>query len=657
MKINILDSKVFNRISAGEVVEKPASIVKEMVENSIDAGASVIAVEIVGGGKKKIVVSDNGIGIEKEDIRNAFLPHATSKIKNVEDLDNIMTLGFRGEALASIASVCHVFLSSRAEGCDVGYCINVDGGTFGDIREIARNQGTTIEVNDLFYNTPVRAKFLRKDKSEEGEITHLMQKFMLAHPEISFSYIVDGKQIYNTISTELSDIIYTIYGREVYDNLIKIDYEEGDLKLQGYVVSPKLSKPNRTYQTLFVNHRYVENYLISTCIQGVYEPFLMKGKFPIYILDLIIRSDSVDVNVHPTKKEVKFENPNAIFGFIRRAIDNALAGSNHIANLGYFEEEYEGNPINNLFNHVEVAKIEPLSATEGSSYKSKLDNPELMTKNIVEKVDEYIEKAEESPLKKENELKTSFDDDCIVEKEVESTLPDFGKISLGERRSEVESRFFFDQSKERHSFSEFKKEQTNQKIFQESLKEEIKIIGTIFDTYVLFELKDNLYLVDQHAAHERQLYDKLVNRVDNEAVLKQNLLIPYEIKVNERERENILNILPSLRDLGFEITEVPYGFEIIAVPLVLEGLNIKAFVESILTESLAFDKKASDIIKERLAQNACKHAIKAGDVISNAQLADLVEQMKKGVLLCPHGRPIMLEITKKDIEKLFKRIV
>lgn len=636
MKINILDAKVFNRISAGEVVERPASVVKEMVENSIDAGATVISVEIVGGGKKKIIVSDNGSGIDKEDIRSAFLPHATSKIKNVDDLDNIMTLGFRGEALASIASVSHVYLSSRTKESEVGYSISVDGGSFGEIKEVARNNGTTIEVSDLFYNTPVRAKFLRKDKSEEGEITHLMQKFMLAHPEIAFSYIVDGKQVYNTISTELSDIIYTIYGREVYDNLIEVSYKEADLKLKGFVVAPKLSKPNRTYQTLFVNQRYVENYLISSCIQGVYEPFLMKGRFPIYVLDLVVATDSVDVNVHPTKKEVKFENPNAIFGFIRRAIDNALAGSDHVAKVDLFDA-YEGNPNNMTFDHVEIAKIEPLSQTEGSSYRTKIDNQELMSKSPIE-TDKEIEIKETSISK--------------------SNMPDFGSISLGTVTNEQrDSRFYFDQIQEKHSFEEFKREKSSQKLFQASLKDEIKILGTLFNTYIVFELQDCAYLVDQHAAHERQLYDKLLNRIDNESVVKQNLLIPYDFNVNERERESLKNILPSLCALGFEIVEKDGSFQILSIPLVLEGISLKDFVESILIDAPIFDKKASEIIKERLAQNACKHAIKAGDQMSASSLADLVQQMKTGVLLCPHGRPIMVEVTKKSLEKLFKRIV
>lgn len=636
MKINLLDSKVYNRISAGEVVEKPASVVKEMVENSIDAGATKITVEITGGGIKKIIISDDGCGIDKEDVKLAFMPHATSKISKVEDLDNILSLGFRGEALASIASVCHVFMSSRTEGSDTGYCISIDGGEFSEVKEIARNKGTTLEVSDLFYNTPVRAKFLRKEKTEEGEITHLIQKFMLAHPEISFTYIVDGKQIYNTISGELSDIIYTIYGREIYDNLIKIDYSEDELSLKGYIVSPKLSKPNRTYQTLFVNNRYVENYLISTCIQGVYEPFLMKGKFPIYILNILLPADCVDVNVHPTKKEVKFERPNEIFGFIRRALDEALAGSDRIATLDIFDEE--PNEIVSRFNHVEVSRIEPLSPTQGSSYRRSTDT-ELMKQSLESIMSRTVsgEKVDESNFKP-------------------NIYPDFSSISLNKPEKSNSANLFFDQSEEKFTFDQYKHE-NREKLFKQSLKDELKVIGTIFNTYIAVEHENSVYLIDQHAAHERQLFDKLVKGTESQAVVKQSLLIPYSFEVNEKERELIDNAKITLEELGFEIRAHENTFTIHTIPMVLQDINLQEFINSILTQSIAWYKKSSDIIKDKLAQSACKHAIKGGDVISKETIVDLVDNMKKGILLCPHGRPIMVEITKKDLEKLFKRIV
>lgn len=635
MKINVLDPKVFNRISAGEVVEKPASIVKELIENSIDAGADTISVEIEGGGINKIVVSDNGCGIEKDDLVTAFLPHATSKIKDVEDLNSIETLGFRGEALASIASVCHITLTSKTENEDVGYMISVDGGVFSQVKEISRNKGTTLDVRDLFYNTPVRAKFLRKPKTEEGEVTHLIQKYMLAHPEIAFSYIVDGRQVYNTMSTKLDDIIYTIYGREVYDNLVKVDYFEGEIGLKGYIASPKLTKPNRTYQTLFVNNRYVENMLVSQSIQGVFEPFLMKGKFPIYVLNLVIPAGSVDVNIHPTKKEVKFESPSFIFGFVHRAIENALAGVDHVATLNLYDED-PGEVLTQGFNSVEVSKLEPLSQTEGSSFRERRDNPELISISVEEIVE-----------KKENK---------VEEVKVETNLPDFDKISLDKRAEEKKTGFFFDQDEKRFSYADFKRE-SREKLFKSSIKDDIKVIGAVFNTYIAVELDESLYLIDQHAAHERQLYDKLVSRVDGQDVVKQTLLIPYEFNVNDKECEIVENAMPVLKELGFDIFENGNSFKISAIPLVLDGINLKSFVDDILSNGISWNKSSSEILKSRLAQNACKHAIKGGDSLPKDYLTDLVEQMKNGELLCPHGRPIMVEVTKKDFEKLFKRIV
>ena len=622
MAINILDPKVYNRISAGEVVEKPASIVKEVVENSIDAGADVIRIEITGGGIKSIVVSDNGSGILKEDLKKAFIPHATSKIKDVEDLNKILTLGFRGEALASIASVCHVTLSSRTLDAETGYTISVDGGDFSEIKEIARNKGTTIEISDLFYNTPARAKFLRREKQEEGEITHIVQKFMLAHPEISFLYIVDGKQVYNTLGSDLPEIIYTIYGKEIYDNLIKIDHTEGDMTLRGFVVSPKVSKPNRTYQTLFVNSRYVENYMISSAVSGVYQPFLMKGKFPIYVLNLIVPEDSVDVNVHPSKREVKFETPNKIFGFVIRAIEKAVAGADHIATLDDYQEDFVAPKTE--FNHIEISKLEPLSQTEGSSFRKSLDNPEYIGKPVeVSKVD----------------------------------VSEISSIVLDKEEIKKTSNFFFDQSEEKYTFDDHLNSKTPEKLFKESLKDQIKVKGVIFSTYIAVEFEDDLYLVDQHAAHERQLYDKLVSRVEKSEVVKQSLLMPFETKLNNKETEILNSSLGLLNDLGFEVCQKDDKLIISAIPLVLDGINLQDFVQDVLSDQEVFNKKSSEIIKDRLAQNACKHAIKAGDNLPLEDLADLIEKMKKGLLLCPHGRPVMVKITKKDLEKLFKRIV
>lgn len=641
MKIKLLDSMVFNRIAAGEVVEKPASIVKELVENSIDAKATVISIEIEDGGKKKIVISDNGQGIEKDDLNNAFMPHATSKISKVEDLDTIHTLGFRGEALASIASVCHIYASSKTENDEVGHSIRIDGGLFSEVNEVARNKGTTIEASDLFYNAPVRAKFLRRSKIEESEITHLLEKFMLAHPEISFLYVVDGKQIYNTISSELSDIIYTIYGKEVYDNLIKIDAEEDGMRLSGFIISPKYSKVNRTNQTLFVNGRYVENYLVSSAVQGAFEPFLMKGRFPIYILSLTMPSDTVDVNIHPTKREVKFENPNRVFGFVRRQIENGLIMANHIANFEVrvnsianetLESDTRAPENTQSFAHVPVADIEPLPSKEGISYS---DNDP----------DEKI-----AYPKREVEIET---------KTVKQPLPDFMNITIEKTVpvNKIGGRIFFDQTESVHASEIEAGKMLENKFLTASVKDEMKILGTLFATYIVVEYADKAYFIDQHAAHERTLYDKLCKQVENSEVLKQPLLFPFELKTTEKERIKLIETVPVLEKLGFNLKESKLGFEISAVPLILSGIDLSKFFESVLADESIFDKSTSQIMKERLSQYACKHAIKAGDHISNDEIAYLIDAMRKGVLLCPHGRPIVLELEKRDFEKMFKRVL
>lgn len=641
MKIKLLDSMVFNRIAAGEVVEKPASIVKELVENSIDAKATVISIEIEDGGKKKIVISDNGQGIEKDDLNNAFMPHATSKISKVEDLDTIHTLGFRGEALASIASVCHIYASSKTENDEVGHSIRIDGGLFSEVNEVARNKGTTIEASDLFYNAPVRAKFLRRSKIEESEITHLVEKFMLAHPEISFLYVVDGKQIYNTISSELSDIIYTIYGKEVYDNLIKIDAEEDGMRLSGFIISPKYSKVNRTNQILFVNGRYVENYLVSSAVQGAFEPFLMKGRFPIYILSLTMPSDTVDVNIHPTKREVKFENPNRVFGFVRRQIENGLILANHIANFevrvnGIKNETLESDtraPENTeSFAHVPVADIEPLPSKEGMSYRDNGPDEKIIYP------------------KREVEIET---------KTVQQPLPDFMNITIEKTVpvNKIGGRIFFDQTESVHASEIEEGKMLENKFLTASVKDEMKILGTLFATYIVVEYADKAYFIDQHAAHERTLYDKLCKQVENSEVLKQPLLFPFELKTTEKERIKLIETVPVLEKLGFNLKESKLGFEISAVPLILSGIDLSKFFESVLSDESIFDKSTSQIMKERLSQYACKHAIKAGDHISNDEIAYLIDAMRKGVLLCPHGRPIVLELEKRDFEKMFKRVL
>ncbi|MEG1500238.1 MAG: DNA mismatch repair endonuclease MutL, partial [Clostridia bacterium] len=340
-KINILSSEIFNRIAAGEVVERPASIVKELVENSIDAGANVISIEIAQGGIKKIKVSDNGCGIYSDDIKSAFLPHATSKIENLCDLESIKTLGFRGEALSSIASIAQVEMISKTKDSCVGTKIEVSGGEISDLTEVAMTYGTTITVNNIFFNVPARAKFIKKPKSEESEITNYVTRLILANPEIQFKYIVDNEtKIDYQSGSGLVHAIEILYGREIAKNLIPVQFENNDgIKLFGYVGRPEIAKSNRTYQTLIINGRYIINYMISAAIANAFSDYLMKGKFPFYVLNLEIPFEQVDINVHPSKLEAKFENSNAIFNLFSSVIFKALEKINYTKEIENFVNE------------------------------------------------------------------------------------------------------------------------------------------------------------------------------------------------------------------------------------------------------------------------------------------------------------------------------
>ena len=653
MKINVLSPKIYNRISAGEVVEKPASIVKELVENSLDAGATKIKVEIFDGGIKEIVVSDNGSGIEKDDLPLAFLPHATSKINDVDDLDSIMTLGFRGEALASIASVSMVKLSTKTENSETGYLIEASGGEIGKIKEVARTKGTTISCSNLFYNTPARAKFLRKPKTEEGEITHLIEKFMLSRPEVSFEYIVDDRCVYNNATNKLEDIIYLIYGREVYDNLLKLDYKVEGVEVEGFISSPKLSRPNRSWQTLFVNGRYVENYQVSACIQGAYTSFLMKGRFPIYVINLKIPFDRVDVNVHPNKKEVKFEENSKVFMAIRKAVEDALVGTNLIADFEFtdrdekawskFSIENESEPVRTSFNATQKTNIEPLSRDEGASYIIKKDTSD------------------------ENEL---VDYNDLQKKDIEIiNMPQFSNIKSDERKKNKPGGYiFFDQKEERllretvvnpvnQVKEEEHKEALRETFLEADVKEEIKIVGVVFKTYIITEYGDSIYIIDQHAMHERQLYEKIKKEVENKSVIKQDLLVPYEFNLTPLDADKFASSLKNLNEIGFDVTYDGHIFTIKSVPYLLSSINLSKFVDEIIGDETIGDKKASSFINEKLCQHACKHAIRAGDTVTKEEIAYLIEEMKKSVLLCPHGRPIVVKMTRKELEKMFKRVL
>ncbi|MDD4110995.1 MAG: DNA mismatch repair endonuclease MutL [Clostridia bacterium] len=638
MGINILSSEIYNKISAGEVVERPASVVKELVENSIDGGATKIIVEIANGGIAKISVRDNGVGIEPEDVEKAFLPHATSKIAKEEDLSIIASLGFRGEALASIAAISNVEMISKTDNYDFGVCIRISGGNILEKKELGAERGTKVEVNDLFFNTPARLKFLKKPKSEEGEITNLISKLILANPNLSIRYIVDEKIIYNTFGNGLAEALYIIYGKETYDNLLEVNYTSGDISLNGYIARPTYCKPNRTYQTLFVNNRLVTNYMISSAVQDAVDGFIMKGKFPLFALNLTVPYASVDVNVHPSKQEVKFENSNKIYGIVNSAIYKTVSSTNFIqSGENVIKGENENKEVN-------LESLQKLENKEGFSFSNLIKNTDDEKNNLNLKQDnstiskiiyeKYLKNTEK--IEKNNEI-LEKNENLLQEVDISS------ENNYIKNDFKIENKIInYNQNKIEEVFDKF------------------KIVGVIFNTYILIEKDDLFFIIDQHAAHERQLYDKIMLEMNSNEISTQTMLAPFLLHVNNKEKDFILENINSLINFGIDITEFGENtFKISAVPYLLSDINLKNFFDSILKDINSLMKKPIAFINETFTRKACRAAVKGGDKLSENEIAILLDGFVKNnnVLLCPHGRPIVVKFSRTDIEKWFKRIV
>lgn len=650
-KINILDKEVYNKIAAGEVVEKPASVVKELIENSIDAGATNISIEILDGGISKIKVIDNGCGIEKDDFPKVFLAHATSKVKSVEDLSNIGTLGFRGEALSSIASVSKVTMASKTEG-DIGYQIKVTGGELGEIEPIGATNGTYMQVEDLFFNIPARKKFLRKPKLEENDITNLISRLIMANPNISFKYTADNKIIFQSFGNGLYDAIYAIYGKSIVDNIFEFEFAKGDFEFSGYLCKPTFSKPNRTYQTLIINGRYVINQTISTAIYKAYENFIMKGTFPFFVINLKIPLDKVDVNVHPNKLDVKFEDNNRIFGLVYSNILDILYNINNTKSIVSDEDNFEEN--------VDKSKLNNLSDI-GSEYKNTFNEKVVNTNSFSKNSDENDDfgKTPDSSEIKEVDLSNNIEYEINKNQTYTNTSNlkfDF-QLSSPKISSEFENNIPIDLEPEENNNNI--KEITQDKINFDDY--DFKFIGTLFDTYILIEKNNNLLLIDQHAGHERILFDKFSKELENKQVALQSLLIPIILETNYVESNFIEENLDVLKTLGFEISIFgENSFKVETVPLLLNNINVEEFFDNILKDidnKLIFSK--NDTIRDYIAKSACKSAVKGKDKLSNNEIEYLLNQINKDgqVLLCPHGRPIVVSISEKEIEKWFKRIV
>ena len=623
MKINLLDSSVYNRIAAGEVVQQPSSVVKELLENSIDSGASEITIEISEGGIREIRIKDNGCGIAKDDIKNAFLPHATSKVKDIDDLDSISTLGFRGEALSSIASVSIVEARSKQAEDLVGSQIFVRGGDFSDVFECACTNGTDILVQNLFFNTPARAKFLKKPHQEESEVTTVVQKTIFANPNISFTYIIDGEIVYKTSGDGLLSAIYSVYGKDIYENAVQVSFNKRNVFVKGYICRPTVTKPNRNYQTIIANGRFIKDFSMSSVVANAYGDRLMKRNFPIFVLDVVVPFDEIDVNVHPAKTEVRFRKQSEVYGTVYTAVINAL--ENDEKTLTLLAQKVDEN-----------IKEERESDKVSDAQEERISQPTVASwlKELLTDDKEPSSTLNESPY---TPIQCKFIQNDDGSCEVKSVYNEVKSV-YNETKPPIETKIS-------ETFSE--------------LRYDYVAIGQLFDCYLLLQHEDEFLIVDQHAAHERLLYDELIKKSGDYPT--QPLLLPYVKTFSPQDYGRIIDISDSLKSLGIEIEEFGrYTIKISALPLPLVDMKIGEFLDGFLAEtSIKTDFTYGDILKDKLAQRACKSAIKAGQSLNKTQIDTIVHQIidSNMVLQCPHGRPIAIKYTKKEIEKLFKRLI
>lgn len=661
-KINLLDSSIYNLIAAGEVVERPASVIKELIENAIDAGAKNITVSIRDGGISFMQVSDDGVGIDEDDIKNAFMPHATSKIKTANDLESIATLGFRGEALASIASVSKVTVISKTKEQDVGTKLEVFGGKFGNIIKTASNVGTTMTVEDLFYCVPARAKFLKKPKAEEQEITNIVSRTILAHPEINFIYMVNDKKILSSLGSTKKEALYSIYGKEAVTETLEVKASREGVSVDGFVGKPTYSKSNRTYQTLIINGRYVVNLTVQTAVANAYGDFLMKRQYPFFVLYLNVPIDEIDVNVHPNKLDVKFLKSNLVYSVVFEAVSRALNQMDYIKQIDAETNTSFGfsrsvgsntsaqvdkmgvnlNPFSANLDLVGDKEKDTLSDIVMDSMLTEFKENDVLNDNfgtgsrLLEKINDKIMHNDSTAFESSNYKSNKGDPVRVggdIYKSVQAEMPSF-------------------------KIEEFVKPQVQ---LQNFIEEEIINIGKIFNTYLIIQWGNNMYLIDQHAGHERIRYDKLKAEYENGSIVIQPMLIPYVLTVNSEDSKIIEANLEAIRSVGFDIEEFgDNSYKISAVPVIVDGIDFDKFFSMFLAEKLNKQKiTEADLVKENIMQMACKSAVKGGDDLSKSEIELLLREMKEQnvVLFCPHGRPVIVRITKNEIEKWFKRIV
>ena len=666
-EIQLLDQATINQIAAGEVIDRPSSVVKELLENAIDAKATAITVEIKDGGISFIRITDNGCGIEKDQVRKAFLRHATSKLHTIDDLLDIGSLGFRGEALSSIAAIAQVELISKPPEAMLGISYQIEDGEEKSLTQIGAPDGTTILVRNLFYHVPARKKFLKTAATEGNYINQLMENMAMLRPDISMRFINGGQnKLYTSGNGRLKDLIYTIYGREISSNVLEINYECPLFAVTGYIGKPIISRGNRTFENYYINGRFVKSRLIAAAIEQAYKPFMMQHRYPFTVLHIKIKPELIDVNVHPAKMEVRFQQENEIYELLAGAIENTLRGKEFIPDVsddGKAEKKVqEKQKLPEPFEQRRLQAMKEIIPPPPAEHKTQ--NEQKPSAENKTQSEQKLPRNEEQP----NVPSKLSEPVCEYKAEKKQTIKD--SDSKWESASGIHKRIGQDVSQTVNQMPtqpEQKLEKPEQQtLFTEPLLSEKarihhRLIGQLFDTYWLIQYGNQLYIMDQHAAHEKVNYERLMEAYRKKERITQFVSPPMVISLTRAEEAILEEFKSEFERIGFTIE--PYGgreYAISEIPANLYGINEKElFLEMLSDLEDRGSMQPSELIASKLASMSCKAAIKGGQKISFKEADALVSQLLtlENPYACPHGRPTIITMTKYELEKKFKRIV